>query len=280
MARRALRILLFTMGALIVVGTSMVAGAMVFSRNADVLAKGVCPESKPRRLTLFEIAQKRLGQKIYSQWNEETLIRHFFSDERDGFFLDVGAAACCSDSTTHYLASRLGWTGIAIDANASYGPDYVKNRKGTKFFSFFVSDKSNEVADFFLIPGAPAISSGKAAYADNFPFVREHHLEIQQQKVKTITLNQLLNAQHVTKIDFLSMDIEGAEVSALRGFDIDKYKPRLVCIEIQKETTQGILEYFQQHDYQRIEAYLPFDQNNWYFKPSASAKDVAVPQGG
>jgi len=75
----------------------------------------------------------------------------------------------------------------------------------------------------------------------------------------------------VGKIDFLSMDIEGAELSALHGFDIDKYKPRLVCIEIQKELGDKIREYFVQHGYRQVEEYRPFDQFNWYFTPLAAA---------
>lgn len=31
------------------------------------------------------------GQKLYSQHDEELIIRHFFDDRRDGFFVDVGS---------------------------------------------------------------------------------------------------------------------------------------------------------------------------------------------
>ena len=47
-------------------------------------------------------------------------------------------------------------------------------------------------------------------------------------------MNKLLERTRVQTIDFLSMDIEGAELAAHNGFDIEKYKPRLVCVEIQK----------------------------------------------
>ena len=66
------------------------------------------------------------------------------------------------------------------------------------------------------------------------------------------------------------MDIEGAELAALNGFDIEKYKPRLVCVEIQKELADKLLDYFTRHGYRRIEEYRPFDQFNWYFTPEAT----------
>jgi hypothetical protein len=79
----------------------------------------------------------------------------------------------------------------------------------------------------------------------------------------------------VTKIDFLSLDIEGAELAALRGLDIEKYKPRLVCVEIQKELSDAIYHYFEEHGYRQIEAYRPFDRFNGYFAPAAIASDFA-----
>jgi len=280
MAKRALRIILFTTGTLTLVAGSMVAGAVIFIRNSDVLSKTLGLASTASAPTLLEKAQRRFGQKIYSQWNEETLIRHFFNDQRDGFFVDVGAGDCCTESTTYYLASRLGWTGISIDANASVGPEYAVKRKGTKFLSFFVSDTSDEMADYFFVPQVPGISSGDPTHAKKFDFVAKKNLAIEEQKIRTVTLNKVLEANQVARIDFLSMDIEGAELAALNGFDIEKYKPRLVCVEIQQELGAPILQYFVRHGYQRVEDYLPFDRYNWYFTPAPHAKRSTAPVGG
>ena len=48
------------------------------------------------------------GQKLYSQHNEELVIRHFFEDRKDGFFVDVGAFVPIQTSTTYYLEKHLG----------------------------------------------------------------------------------------------------------------------------------------------------------------------------
>jgi FkbM family methyltransferase len=280
MARRILGVVAFTLGILVVVTVSMLAGVALFGMRTEAMPEKPCIESKPRPLNLLEVAQKRFGLKIYSQWNEETIIRHFFNDQRDGFFVDIGAASCCSDSTTYYLESRLGWTGIAVDSNVSYRAEYEKRRRGSKFFSFFVSDTSDKQADFFLVPHAPGISSGDRSHLSKFDFMKEKPLDVEEKKITTITLNRLLERERVQKIDFLSLDIEGAELVALHGFDIDKYKPRLVCVEIQQELGDKILEYFTRHGYQRIEPYRPFDQYNWYFMPVGTGKGTASQQGG
>jgi len=252
----------------IVVCASILTGAALFAVRPAHWWPQYCQPSPPRTLNLFENAERRFGRKIYSQWGEETLIRHFFDDRRDGFFLDVGSADCCTLSTTYYLESRLGWRGIAIDANASYRKGYAQNRTGSKFFSFFVSDTSDTLADFYLMPTHPGISSGRRDHLDKFDFVRGRENEVQDLKIPTITLNKLLEREGVKKIDFLSLDIEGFELAALNGFDIQKYRPDLVCVEIQKELGARLQEYFARNNYRLVEAYIPFDQFNWYFAPA------------
>ena len=84
----------------------------------------------------------------------------------------------------------------------------------------------------------------------------------------TITLNELLKAQGVIQLDFLSMDIEGAEPQALAGFDIERFRPELVCIEASTDNRDALLGYFKEHDYERIIAYAPNDSVNWYFRPA------------
>ena len=56
---------------------------------------------------------------------------------------------------------------------------------------------------------------------------------------------------------------------ALAGFDIDRFKPELVCIEAHssKEIETFIRDYFESHGYELIEEYLPHDYVNWYFRP-------------
>ena len=89
-------------------------------------------------------------------------------------------------------------------------------------------------------------------------------------EVPSITLNDLLEKNGVSEIDFLSMDIEGSEPGALAGFDIGRFKPELVCIEAGISTRDQILTYFTANGYERIDAYLPYDKVNWYFKPKDS----------
>jgi hypothetical protein len=80
-------------------------------------------------------------------------------------------------------------------------------------------------------------------------------------------LDDVLNRLRVSRIDFLTMDIELAEPQALAGFSIDRFKPRLVCIEAHEPVRQQILDYFAKHDYVIVGKYWLVDRENFWFAP-------------
>ena len=100
-------------------------------------------------------------KKLYSQHDEELVIRDFFQDRKDGLFLDVGCAWPVKMSTTYYLEKHLGWSGIAIDALEEYGPAWKAERPRSKFFTFLVSDHSDTVDAFYRAAGTGLSSTEK-----------------------------------------------------------------------------------------------------------------------
>jgi hypothetical protein len=71
-------------------------------------------------------------------------------------------------------------------------------------------------------------------------------------------------------VDFVSIDIELSEPKALAGFDVERYKPGLVCIEAHPPVRQAILDYFQRHHFVLAGKYLRVDPQNLYFMPAGS----------
>ena len=199
-------------------------------------------------------------RKRYSQFNEELVIRHFFQDREAGIFVDVGCYHWKQHSTSYYLEAHLGWSGVGVDALPWLRNGYEKNRKATRFFHYIVSDTSGETQTLFA--AGPLSSTDEARTDAWFPDRKLEPLEIQ-----TITLDDLLEEAEITKIDFLSMDIEGGEARALRGFDIARFRPALVCIEVAAENRDFVAKYFAQHGYERLAKYEPYDSLNQYYAP-------------
>ncbi|MBW2390708.1 MAG: FkbM family methyltransferase [Deltaproteobacteria bacterium] len=212
------------------------------------------------------------GKNLYSQNQEELIIRDFFQDKRGGFFLDVGAAWPIHNSTTYYLEKHLGWWGLAVDALPDYGPAWQEKRPRSKFISYAVTDHSGDSMTFYRHDWTEVSSLSKKHAAR---FGGEETLTAIE--VQTITLTDLLDRNAITKIDHLTIDIEGAELMALAGFDIRRFKPDLVCIEAHnrgKKGEQEIRQYFEDNGYAFLEEYAPYERANWYFAPKA---ETALP---
>jgi len=201
------------------------------------------------------------GPSHYSRYVEEWIVRDYFGDRRDGIFLDVGAHHFRDESNTYYLETALGWTGLAVDAIPEFGPDYVTHRPRTRFVAMFATDHGGDMVTLFEPDKAKRIASMSQE------FTARKGEQGTPRQVPTATLNQLLEEARLEKIDFLSMDIELSEPKALAGFDIDRYRPHLVCIEVHPEVRQQILDYFAEHRYVLVGKYLRIDPTNVYFKP-------------
>jgi FkbM family methyltransferase len=207
--------------------------------------------------------QHRYGSR-YSRNAEEWVVRDYFHDKRDGIFLDVGANDPRADNNTYFLETALGWSGIAIDAMGEFAADYVRYRPRTKFFALFVSDVSDATEDFFVPEQGPLGASNDRAFAER----AGGYVDVR--KVRTITLNDLLLHEKIAHVDFVSIDIELSEPKALAGFDVERYRPGLVCIEAHPPVRQAILDYFQKHHFVLAGKYLRVDPQNLYFMPAAS----------
>jgi FkbM family methyltransferase len=205
--------------------------------------------------------QAAYGPERNSQFAEEWIIRDFFTDRRGGFFVDVGANHYRDSSTTYYLEKNLGWSGLAIEPLQQFEADYKTHRPATRFLPFFVSDVSDELAKLYVLDEHTVVSSSDRAFTERTGANPKEML------VPTITLDDLLKKQGVERIDFLSMDIELSEPKALAGFDVQRFRPELVCIEAHSEVRQQILDYFARNGYVIVGTYLPADEHNLYFTP-------------
>jgi FkbM family methyltransferase len=219
-------------------------------------------ESETMR-TFREELRRKYGEKVYSFHDEEILIRDYFQDERAGYFVDVGASHFERLSNTYYLEKNLGWKGIGIDAQEKYEPDYRRFRPNTKYLVYFVGDResSGKQVDFFVDLESEFASSGIDGSVTH---------PSKKISVPSITLDELLEREGVTAVDFVTMDIEDSEPGALAGFSIRRWRPRLVCVEMHLRVKQQILTYFKNNGYVRLRSYENIDWLNGYFVPEDS----------
>jgi len=205
--------------------------------------------------------RRRYGPSHFSEHDEEWIARDFFGDRRGGVFVDIGASHYRDLSNTFCLETVLNWSGIAVEPQATFAPDYARYRPRTRFFPLFVSDISNEQAKLY-------VNARNSLWASaTKEFTQQVGPEVQEATVRTITLTDLLDASRLTHVDFLSIDVELSEPAVLKGFEIDRFAPSLVCIEAHPQVRQQILDYFAEHQYVIVGRYLRVDTDNLYFRP-------------
>ena len=112
-----------------------------------------------------------------------------------------------------------------------------------------MAEVSHEVARMYVSERNPWVASATK------DFTQRYANDATEVSAPTITLDDLLAESHVSKIDFMSIDVELAEPKVLAGFDIERAKPAFVCIEGHPEVRQQILDYFAKHRYVLVGKY-------------------------
>lgn len=150
-----------------------------------------------------------------------------FNERKNGFFLDVGAHDGVSLSNTFILEKRYKWNGICIEANPKTFIA-LKASRDSKCINACIDKQSGSVR--FVINAM--IGGILSKDCDNHRVNNNEIIEI-----NTVPLQQLLIQEKAPSvIDYLSIDIEGAEDRALLEFDFDAY--RFNCITIERPSKQ------------------------------------------
>jgi len=184
------------------------------------------------------------GRRFFSQLGEDCLLGIFFGFKKEGFFIDVGAFDGVYLSNT-YAFEQLGWSGICIEAFPEYFDLCVKNRPGSQCVQAACLAGGRGPVEFRterggLFSGVKADEGFTASIyrGQNVPFDGFRTI-----RVPSASLDELLDGK-TGEIDFVSIDVEGAELEVLKGFDVERYRPRVLVLEANRpEERQAIDDY-------------------------------------
>jgi FkbM family methyltransferase len=196
-------------------------------------------------------AREAIGGVTYPSeiGQDKWVVGRMFPGVTNGFFLDVGSGHGTIGSNTKAL-EELGWTGICVDPF----PTYMEGRT-CRMEKVVVSSAAGQVVKFHTHSGLGGIADtlGKwKAEAEKSPAV----------ELTTTTLSEVLaGANAPSFIHFLSLDIEGAELEALRGVPFDKYRFGAMAIEHNDEEPKrsDLLKFLEEKGYKRVHSYKQDD---------------------
>ena len=160
---------------------------------------------------------------IFPYQFEEQFKREFFGASRNGFFVDIGANDPKEGSQT-WSFEQLGWDGILIEPQQDLAARLRQERRA-KVYAVACSSPQNsgKVATLNVAGIHTSLDPGFFVAGMN----RSGTNEVQLRTVDEI----LADAQAPIPLDFVSIDVESHEIEVLEGFDLDRWRPRLIMIE-------------------------------------------------
>jgi hypothetical protein len=180
-------------------------------------------------------------RRYYSQKGQDRwLIERVFYKRTNGYFVDVGAGDGRTHSNTYILEKDYGWTGVLIDANSAYvGP--LKEHRRTPSILACVDSESRDVS-FLCLGYMGGIVAEDTDYASK---KRGHLLQKHAHKItcmRSQPLAEILDSIGAPqRIQYLSIDVEGAESRILSGFPFDRYSFDAITVERPTSAVHGYL---------------------------------------
>jgi FkbM family methyltransferase len=194
--------------------------------------------------------QSQMGQDLF-------LDRWFFKNRGPGFFVDVGAFDGISGSNTSYFEKHLQWKGVAFEPNPS-AFEMLRATRSCRLVQGCAYDRDGEVP--FL---ALSDSEQRGGTSSQPPFsllqmlldsshggtmlsgIPQHIDQVERVEWarKAMKLNQILETVPchridtvlddcgVKTVDYLSIDVEGAELEVLRGIDFERVQVNVIGVE-------------------------------------------------
>ena len=167
-----------------------------------------------------------LQDKYYSFSGVDIVLKKIFYQQEKGFYIDVGCQNPIKNNNT-YLLYKKGWEGINIDLDEDNINLFNSARPNDSNFNKAVSSDVKDVELYFYHKKSPINTIDKKI--SEFQKAKVTSVK----KITTDTLNNIIsNTKYKSQIfDLLSIDVEGHELEVLKGFDLNKYSPKVIVVE-------------------------------------------------
>jgi hypothetical protein len=143
----------------------------------------------------------------YTQNLEDYHLALAFAGQERGFYIDIGAGHPVADNVSLWFYER-GWNGIVAEPIPELAALYKKIRPRDTLYQGF--------------------STTIELHAD---VAKKFGADYQRLSLPMLTLAKLCEQHQVQNIDFLKIDVEGAESDVLAGNDFNRYRPKVIVAE-------------------------------------------------
>ena len=181
--------------------------------------------------------------KFYGQFGEDrAILSAFFRGFQNGFFVELGAMDGDENSNTRVFQEQLNWKGVLIEASDQFNKLRINSRclpgtGGAICLNLAICD-SWRTAEF-RTGGHPSIGGLQETMSE------EHERVFFGDNAKKITkqvlcgpMGDALKMAGVRRVDFFSIDVEGAELFIVETMDWESIPVHVVMIERREHTEE------------------------------------------
>lgn len=185
----------------------------------------------------------------YGQFNTDEIIAGFFPSGYVGNAIEVGAAHGTVSSNTYYFELN-GWLCLCIEPNPRLFAALKSNRKYSLQYAVGATNGDMPFTVVTLSNGDESAISGLQVderLIKTHPVIKREVITVQTRTLDTC----LSEFGKFDKIDFVSIDTEGTEYDVLSGFDINRWRPKLLVIENNFDDPH-ITNYLERFGYKKV----------------------------
>ena len=184
---------------------------------------------------------------------------------RKPFFVDLAANDAVLLSNT-LLLEKNGWEGVCIEPNPRYWYNLASYRTCTIVGAFLggTPDEDGKEVDVKLSNGVYGGIVGEGM--DNTGGGEE--------KRNLVSITTVFKETNVPKvIDYLSLDVEGAELLVMQNFPWEKYRFRWMTIERPKD---ALVDLLQSHGYKKVMTIAKFGEILFYHTEEVALSEEVI----
>jgi Methyltransferase FkbM domain len=209
----------------------------------------------------FEVQNQRLEGT--AQANQDVVVSRLFGEKTNGYFLDLAANDAVWISNTYTLEKKFNWTGLCMEPNPAYW--YGLAHRDCQVVAAVVGEIRNDAVVF------QKTSDGALGgiVGDEFDNHDANGGEVRY----TVPLYEVLNRFNAPKvIDYLSLDVEGAETFIMKHFPFDEYSFNVMTVERPKDDLKALLE---ENGYEYVATISAFGETLWMRKVYRDSLNIA-----
>ncbi len=162
---------------------------------------------------IFQFSKSELNQDLFA-----LLIKNF---QYHGFFVEIGTGNGIKASNSYLLEKGYFWRGILVEPAKVFHANISKTRNAILVTKLISNDSGQEMR--FFERDEASLSSVIRPYGSS---------KYKEYWVETINLNDCLKQNLAPRyIDYLSLDVEGYELSILETFNFSEYTISFISVE-------------------------------------------------